>query len=69
MFGMFIMQLEIASWTGKVTSTAYLGTYVDDTGVIDAWLESRLVLVLWVAITIGRLAGVQDQRFLTNKVS
>jgi len=52
---------------GKVTSTAYLDTYVDQTGVIDTSKESRLVLVLWIAITIGRLAGVQDQRFLTNK--
>jgi fucose permease len=52
---------------GKVTSTAYLDTYVDETGVIDSSYESNLVLVLWVAITVGRLAGVQDQRFLTNK--
>ena len=52
---------------GKVTSTAYLGTYVDETGVIDSSYESNLVLVLWLAITIDRLAGVQDQRFLTNK--
>jgi len=51
---------------GKVTSTAYLSTYVDDTGVIDTSKESALVLVLWIAITIGRLAGVYDQRFLTN---
>lgn len=52
---------------GKVTSTAYLDTYVDETGVIPVSDESKLVLVLWIAITIGRLAGVQDQRFLTNK--
>jgi predicted MFS family arabinose efflux permease len=52
---------------GKVTATAYLDTYVDATNVIDTSNEAKLVLVLWVAITIGRLAGVQDQRFLTNK--
>jgi predicted MFS family arabinose efflux permease len=52
---------------GKVTSTAYIKTYVEDTGVIDTSKEALLVLVLWIAITIGRLAGVQDQRFLTNK--
>lgn len=52
---------------GKVTSTAYLDTYVDETGVIAVADEAKLVLVLWTAITIGRLAGVQDQRFLTNK--
>jgi len=52
---------------GKVTSTAYLDTYVDETGVIDSDNGPKLVLVLWIAITVGRLAGVQDQRFLTNK--
>lgn len=52
---------------GKVTSTAYLDTYIDDTGVIDESHEAAIVFVLWIAITIGRLAGVYDQRFLTNK--
>ena len=52
---------------GKVTTTAYLGSYVDQTGVIDSYHENFLILVLWIAITIGRLAGVYDQRFLTNK--
>lgn len=52
---------------GKVTLTAYLDTYVDDTGIIEESHEATLVLVLWIAITLGRLAGVQDQRFLTNK--
>lgn len=50
----------------NVTSTAYLDTYVDDTNVIETTAEAKLVLVLWIAITIGRLIGVQDQRFLTN---
>lgn len=52
---------------GKVTSTAYLDTYVDETNVISTNKEATLLLVLWLAITVGRLAGVQDQRFLTNK--
>ena len=52
---------------GKVTTTAYLATYVDQTDVIEDTKETYLVLVLWIAITIGRLAGVYDQRFLTNK--
>jgi len=51
---------------GKVAITAYLEAYVDDTGIIPASQETYLILVLWVMITIGRLAGVQDQRFLTN---
>lgn len=52
---------------GKVTSTAYLDTYIDETGVVDSTHEAAVVFVLWIAITIGRLAGVYDQRFLTNK--
>jgi len=52
---------------GKVTATAYLDSYVDQTGVISQSKEPLLVLVLWIAITVGRLAGVQDQLFLTNK--
>ena len=51
---------------GKVTSTAYLDTYVDDTLVISVDDETKLILVLWIMITVGRLAGVYDQRFLTN---
>eukprot|EP01035_Chromulina_nebulosa_P018367 gene18367-24064_t len=38
---------------GKVTSTAYISTYVDQTGVMSEDNESKLVLVLWIAITIG----------------
>jgi predicted MFS family arabinose efflux permease len=52
---------------GKVTSTAYFDTYVDDTGVIPEDDETYLILVLWTAIAIGRLAGVVDQLFMTNK--
>lgn len=51
---------------GKVTMTAYLSSYVSETGIISDDGGAYLILVLWVAITIGRLAGVQDQRFLTN---
>jgi predicted MFS family arabinose efflux permease len=52
---------------GKVSMTAYLKTYVDDTGVLSTGDASYLILVFWIAITIGRLAGVQDQRFVTNE--
>jgi predicted MFS family arabinose efflux permease len=52
---------------GKVTTTAYLASYVEQTKVIDTYHENFLILVLWISITIGRLAGVYDQRFLTNK--
>jgi hypothetical protein len=54
--------------SSKVTTTAYIVSYVNATGVIDPDNANYLVLVLWIAITIGRLAGVYDQRFLTNKV-
>ena len=40
-----------------MTTTAYISSYVKDTNVIEAGNENYLVLVLWVAITIGRLAG------------
>lgn len=52
---------------GKVNQTAYLKTYVSDTGIMSDDAADYLILVLWTAITIGRLAGVQDQRFLTNE--
>lgn len=52
---------------GKVAITAYLATYVDETDVIKDEKGTYLVLVLWIAITVGRLAGVYDQRFLSNK--
>jgi predicted MFS family arabinose efflux permease len=52
---------------GKVAITAYLATYVDETDVIKDERGTYLVLVLWIAITVGRLAGVYDQRFLSNK--
>lgn len=49
----------------QVGATAYLESYVDDTDVIDDSHAELLIVVLWVAITIGRLAGLQDQRHLT----
>jgi predicted MFS family arabinose efflux permease len=52
---------------GKVCTTAYLKTYAIDMGLMSDDAASYLILVLWIAITIGRLAGVQDQRFLTNE--
>jgi len=49
---------------GKVTSTAYFGQFVADTGLIPYYDASLLIVVLWVAITLGRVAGIQDMRFL-----
>lgn len=49
----------------QVGATAYLESYVDDTDVINESHAELLIVVLWTAITIGRLAGLQDQRHLT----
>lgn len=46
-------------------ATAYLESYVDDTDVIADSHAELLIVVLWTAITVGRLAGLQDQRHLT----
>ena len=50
----------------KVTLTSYLYTYVNDTAIIEEDYKSILLLCFWIAIAIGRLAGVYDQRFVTN---
>ena len=50
----------------KVTLASYLYAYVDETMVIDADYKPALLLVFWIAVAIGRLAGVYDQRFVTN---
>lgn len=45
-------------------ATAYLESYVDDTGVISSSSAELLIMVLWIAITIGRVLGVVDQMFI-----
>jgi fucose permease len=51
---------------GGVTVTAYIESYVDQTNVIWSIHKPTLVFVLWVSITIGRIVGVIDQRYLTR---
>ena len=51
---------------GGVTCTAYLESYVDQTGAIDKSQKEHLFLVLWLSITVGRFLGVYIQRFLGN---
>lgn len=51
---------------GKVTITAYLTAYVNQTNIIDQSHETYLVLALWTSIALGRVAGVTDQKNLTN---
>eukprot|EP00640_Fibrocapsa_japonica_P001173 CAMPEP_0113939948 /NCGR_PEP_ID=MMETSP1339-20121228/6157_1 /TAXON_ID=94617 /ORGANISM="Fibrocapsa japonica" /LENGTH=424 /DNA_ID=CAMNT_0000943597 /DNA_START=12 /DNA_END=1286 /DNA_ORIENTATION=+ /assembly_acc=CAM_ASM_000762 len=50
----------------KVTSTAYLTEYVVETEVIPIYDSSLLILVLWIAISLGRVVGIQDSRFVTT---
>ncbi|CAN0548437.1 unnamed protein product [Ectocarpus sp. 12 AP-2014] len=51
--------------SGEVDAAGYLKRYFDETEVIGESHAELLVAVLWMAIIIGRLAGIQDQRDLT----
>ncbi|KAG5192668.1 major facilitator superfamily domain-containing protein [Tribonema minus] len=50
---------------GKVGATAYLTQYVADTGIIPDARAPLLIAVLWLAITVGRILGIQAQRTIT----
>lgn len=52
---------------GNVALTAYLDSYLAETGVIEVRSIPKLLLVLWIAITLGRLLGVKDQLQLSEK--
>lgn len=48
--------LALMTSNGAISSlTAYLETYVDDTGVIDSDYESYLVMVFWVGLIAGNM--------------
>jgi len=51
---------------GKVTATAYFTEFIQDTRILPFEDCALLIMVLWVAITFGRIAGIQDQRFLNR---
>jgi predicted MFS family arabinose efflux permease len=51
---------------GNVSLTAYLDSYLAETNVIEVNNIPKLILVLWIAITLGRLLGVKDQMDLTE---
>lgn len=51
---------------GCVSATAYIESYIDQTGVISKYQKGHLIFVLWMSITIGRILGVQDQRSFTD---
>ena len=47
--------------------TAYLNDYVIETKVIGEGYANVVVLVLWVAIAIGKMIGIADQTDLTDE--
>lgn len=51
---------------GSISATAYIESYIDQTGIISSHQKGNLVFVLWISITAGRIAGVQDQRSLSD---
>jgi predicted MFS family arabinose efflux permease len=51
---------------GKVTATSYITVYIAESGIIDVTEDANIMFLLWLAIAVGRLAGVYDQIFLTN---
>jgi predicted MFS family arabinose efflux permease len=51
---------------GGVAITAYLTSYVNQTHIVVTSHKAWLLLVLWIAVTVGRLIGVLDQRYLTK---
>jgi predicted MFS family arabinose efflux permease len=50
---------------GKVGITAYITEYVMDLGVLPSSDISLLITVLWLAISVGRLIGIQLQRSIS----
>lgn len=50
------------------SATAFLESYVEDTDVLPVSDEALLILVLWVAITVGRILGVIDQTFIDTNL-
>jgi len=50
----------------KVAMTSYLYSFIDQSRMVDKEMKSSMLLLYWVCITVGRLLGVYDQRFVTN---
>jgi predicted MFS family arabinose efflux permease len=51
---------------GKVCLTAYLESYVKQTGVIEASSEHSLLLLFWICVTAGRMLGIYLSSTFTN---
>ena len=51
---------------GSISATAYIESYIDQTHVISSSQKGNLVFILWISVTLGRIAGVQDQRSLSD---
>mmetsp|Transcript_23037 Transcript_23037/g.28711 ORF Transcript_23037/g.28711 Transcript_23037/m.28711 type:complete len:365 (-) Transcript_23037:572-1666(-) len=54
---------------GKVDTTSYVTTYVKSTAIVSNRDASVSLLVLWIAITVGRLVGLQDQINLKKRAT
>ena len=52
---------------GKMAMTAYLNDYVLESKVLSANYANMIVLVLWVSIALGKIAGIVDQTTLTDE--
>jgi len=63
LFGTMIFLLIGAN----VTITAYIESYIDETGVINTNKESIVLMALWIGIAIGRLIGLRNQINIENE--
>ena len=52
---------------GQVDTVAYMASYLEQTNVIAFPERSKVILVFWAFVSVGRLIGVVDQRFLTDE--
>jgi len=50
------------------SATAFLESYVEETHVLPPIDSDLVILVLWCAITVGRILGVVDQTFVNTSM-
>ena len=52
---------------GQVDTVAYMASYLEQTAVIALPHRSRVLLIFWSLVSVGRFIGLIDQRFLTDE--
>eukprot|EP01041_Mallomonas_annulata_P000503 gene503-957_t len=52
---------------GNIALTSYITAYIKETKILPGKASPDALLVLWLAIAIGRLVGEYDQHSLSNK--